>query len=648
MSNLNWPAFGQSMIWWILGAIIAYLVLNKVLSIFTRRIPGEIDDLILLSIRWPVATFILTIGISQSSHQVGFTDEILSYVTRGLHLVWIWLIVAAILIFFRKAHNAFKEIAQKTESELDDVLLPLLNVVGPVVTLIVAVLASVAWGFGIDLGLFVGILGGLSFIIAFAFQDILGNLFAGVYLLVGNPFKFGDFIQLGDGKIYKVIDIGLRATELYDIDKHIVSFLPNSALAAGIVSNITKPNVEIKASINVGVAYGTKKMDQVVDILQYAAQSHPYTLGSIADKLAAFEIISGNRYSEIKDLLRFFMERYKQYSTELAHVESEMNNAVEKYLKKEWSKPLGSGVLDDRRNLITIVRWITEHLMRNEVERLSRSLYLLIPWIDEDEEGGWNKGELADLLGYQKILRTELERVQQMLTLWMQFVKDEALNYELDTKQPTNEQDTLLEIEGIINQVADGSIPLIASMNSGFGEIFSSIESLRHSIISGRKQISADLNDTFLKEFPHATQIEDYETLYLRNRMIILRIKQQLDLWAKPKEWQTVGHEFQLDDEARTLKSTLVDQLPMSIPKWKRPDVTFTDFGASSLDFRLEFFIDDIVGEHFGREDDTVTDIRQTIVEQFAKYEIEIPFPQQDVWFRNRLEGNINNNEAKK
>jgi len=59
------------------------------------------------------------------------------------------------------------------------------------------------------------------------------------------------------------------------------------------------------------------------------------------------------------------------------------------------------------------------------------------------------------------------------------------------------------------------------------------------------------------------------------------------------------------------------------------PRVFFTDFGASSLDFRVYFWVD-----HFDDWYLTETDLRMMIWRAFKKHNIEIPFPQRDLHVR--------------
>jgi small-conductance mechanosensitive channel len=60
------------------------------------------------------------------------------------------------------------------------------------------------------------------------------------------------------------------------------------------------------------------------------------------------------------------------------------------------------------------------------------------------------------------------------------------------------------------------------------------------------------------------------------------------------------------------------------------PRVFFVEFGDSSLDFKVWFWINDQTDE---REFRIPSDLRFKIFEKFAEHNIEIPFPQRDVHF---------------
>ena len=67
----------------------------------------------------------------------------------------------------------------------------------------------------------------------------------------------------------------------------------------------------------------------------------------------------------------------------------------------------------------------------------------------------------------------------------------------------------------------------------------------------------------------------------------------------------------------------------ISILKEPPPLVMFKDFGSSSLDFVLYFYSND-----FFYIEKVKSDLRYNIVDKFRENDIEIPFPQRDVWMR--------------
>lgn len=70
---------------------------------------------------------------------------------------------------------------------------------------------------------------------------------------------------------------------------------------------------------------------------------------------------------------------------------------------------------------------------------------------------------------------------------------------------------------------------------------------------------------------------------------------------------------------------------------WKDPAVFLTEFASSALDFEISFYIDNLRLEHWSRAERVKDDLRMEIVRRFNENQIEIPFTQIDIWFRNPI-----------
>jgi hypothetical protein len=92
-----------------------------------------------------------------------------------------------------------------------------------------------------------------------------------------------------------------------------------------------------------------------------------------------------------------------------------------------------------------------------------------------------------------------------------------------------------------------------------------------------------------------------------------------------------------LDTFARDAARWMRQEFKFPPEVWKDPSVNFVAFGASSVDVKLLYFIDDGRLERFKRKTRLARELAFTIHRRFQEEGIEIPFPQTDIWFRNKL-----------
>lgn len=101
----------------------------------------------------------------------------------------------------------------------------------------------------------VDVLGGVGIIsiaAGIAFQQVLGNLFAGVILLVREPFRRGDQVALGDVR-GTVVSINLRETLVRTFDGRRV-VIPNSVVHDGVIT-VQTGYEHVRTSVVLGIGY---------------------------------------------------------------------------------------------------------------------------------------------------------------------------------------------------------------------------------------------------------------------------------------------------------------------------------------------------------------------------------------------------------
>lgn len=163
------------------------------------------------------------------------------------------------------------KLAQRTDSKLDDQLVPLIRKALKVTIGIICFLWVIQnLGFSVS-SLIAGLgIGGLA--VALAFQDTLSNFFGSIFILLDRPFAVGDWIKVGDVEGI-VEDIGFRSTRIRTWPKSVVS-IPNKTVASVAIENWSKmPKRRVYQTV--GVTYETTpdQMEQAVAAIREILQN---------------------------------------------------------------------------------------------------------------------------------------------------------------------------------------------------------------------------------------------------------------------------------------------------------------------------------------------------------------------------------------
>ncbi len=116
---------------------------------------------------------------------------------------------------------------------------------------------------GIRVGVLLGALGVGGFALAFAMQDTLSNMIAGIILQVRRPFTYSDKVSL-NGYEGTVTDINLRSVEMQLLSGE-MALIPSSAVLQNPIENWTRRPTR-RFSVDVGVSYDAD-VDHVARLL---------------------------------------------------------------------------------------------------------------------------------------------------------------------------------------------------------------------------------------------------------------------------------------------------------------------------------------------------------------------------------------------
>jgi MscS family membrane protein len=263
----------------------AALLLFWILAWWARRTPNDIDDVVVGVLQWPVVLFLALTAIinltNSSTLSPSFrttVNNIANILRIGVTTWTVWRLTRDSVLYYGR------RLAERSEASFDDVLIPVLDVLAPVIIGGVGAILTLRL-LGADISTIVLTTGGAAVIVGLALRDTLGNILGGLTLLIDTPFRFGDLI-IWDNVVCQIRRIGLRVTTLYNTEEHCDIYVPNSVLAATKITNLTRPSPDLRVSLEVAVPddVSLKHADQC---LCDVANANPYILGNLQAKLAA-------------------------------------------------------------------------------------------------------------------------------------------------------------------------------------------------------------------------------------------------------------------------------------------------------------------------------------------------------------------------
>jgi MscS family membrane protein len=204
----------------------------------------------------------------------------------------------------------FSKLAEKTESTLDDQLVPLLRKTLKAFVVILGTLFVLKEGLEVDIVPFLtGLsIGGLAF--ALAAQDTIKNFFGSIMIFIDKPFQVGDWITSGDVD-GTVEEVGFRSTRVRTF-RNSVMYIPNGKIADATIDNHGLRQYR-RFYTTLTVTYDTPPdlVEAFVQGLRKIVENHPDT------RKDAFNVYFNNLSAYSQDIMFYIFFQVATWQEEL-------------------------------------------------------------------------------------------------------------------------------------------------------------------------------------------------------------------------------------------------------------------------------------------------------------------------------------------
>jgi MscS family membrane protein len=255
------------------GRVIQF-AMSGYASRLVRKKGEGLRSLLLKALLKPVYVVIFAAGVFLAKVPLFFDDETGIRFAIGAGWTKIAQVVAAISAAYALYRLVdvieyyLNRLVSKTDTKLDDMLVPIVRKALRLTIAIIAVLLIAENILGADkiksLLLGAGV-GGIA--IALAAKDTIANFFGSVTIFTDRPFHMGELVKIG-GHYGPVEEVGFRSTRVRTLDGHLVT-IPNSIITSSTVENVGKrPFIRRTSNITITYDSGYTKTKKAVEIIK--------------------------------------------------------------------------------------------------------------------------------------------------------------------------------------------------------------------------------------------------------------------------------------------------------------------------------------------------------------------------------------------
>jgi len=261
----------------VLVAMAAGRIVQFAINSYAKRLAKKRGQspltLLLKALANPIYVATFAAGIFFAKVPLFFDDEngIRTAISAG------WITLARVTLAIAAAYGLYRlvdvieyylnRLVGKTETKLDDMLVPIVRKALRLTIAIIAVLliSENILGANVKSLLLSAGVGGIA--VALAAKDTIANFFGSITIFTDRPFQMGELVKIGE-HLGPVEEVGFRSTRLRTLQGHLVT-IPNSVITNSCVANIgRRPFIRRTSNITVTYDSGHTKAKKAVEIIK--------------------------------------------------------------------------------------------------------------------------------------------------------------------------------------------------------------------------------------------------------------------------------------------------------------------------------------------------------------------------------------------
>jgi len=261
----------------VLVAMAAGRIVQFAVNSYAKRLAKKKGEapltLLLKALANPVYVAIFAAGIFFAKVPLFFNDEkgIRTAIGDG------WITLARVILAVAAAYGLYRlvdvieyylnRLVGKTETKLDDMLVPIVRKALRITIAIIAVLliSENILGANVKSLLLSAGVGGIA--VALAAKDTIANFFGSITIFTDRPFQMGELVKI-DEHLGPVEEVGFRSTRIRTLQGHLVT-IPNSVITNSCVENIgRRPFIRRTSNITITYDSGHTKAKKAVEIIK--------------------------------------------------------------------------------------------------------------------------------------------------------------------------------------------------------------------------------------------------------------------------------------------------------------------------------------------------------------------------------------------